>query len=78
MTLTLKGRVQAGRIVIDEPLDLPEGSEIELMVVDPGDDLDDDERQRLHATLLMAQEEVERGEGIAAERLMGSLRRQQS
>ncbi len=76
MTLTLKGRVKAGKVVIDEPLDLPEGSEIELLVVDPGDDLDDDERERLHATLVMAEEEIERGEGVAADHLIESLRRQ--
>jgi plasmid stabilization system protein ParE len=66
MVLTLKGRVRAGKVVIDEALNLPEGSEIDLIVVDPGDDLDDDERARLHAALTVAQEEIERGEGIAA------------
>ena len=78
MVLTLKGRVRAGKVVINEPLNLPEGSEIDLIVVDPGDDLDDDERERLHAALAVAQEEIERGEGVAAEDLIeaGALPRQ--
>ena len=76
VVLTLKGRVRAGKVVIDEPLNLPEGSEVDLIVVDPGDDLDDDERERLHATLVVAREEIERGEGVAAEDLIEALRRQ--
>ena len=75
MTLTLKGRVQAGRLVIDEPVDLPDGSEVQLNVVDPGDDLDDAERERLHAALLDAQAQTDRGEGIPADDVVERLRR---
>ena len=35
--MTLKARVKAGRLVVDEPTDLPEGTEIELLPLDPGD-----------------------------------------
>jgi hypothetical protein len=58
---------------MDEPLNLPEGSEVDLIVVDPGDDLDDDERERLHEVLA-----VPRGDraGVAAEVLIEALRRQ--
>jgi len=75
MTLTLKGRVKAGRLVVDEPIDLPDDSEVDLLIVDAGDDLDDVERERLHAALAQALEEVERGEGIPAEQVIESLRR---
>ena len=75
MTLTLKGRVKAGRLVIDDPVDLPDGSEVELAVVDAGDDLDGAERERLHAALLEAQAEIDRGEGIPAEQVIERLRR---
>lgn len=40
MTLTLKAQVRGGRLVLDEPTELPEGSEVELVLVDEGDDLD--------------------------------------
>ena len=59
MTLTLKGRVKAGRLLVDEPIDLPDGTEVELAVVDPGDDLEDAERERLHAALLEARSRPE-------------------
>ena len=75
MTLTLKGRVKRGRLVIDEPMDLPDDTEVELLVVDAGDDLDDAERERLHAALLEAQHEVDRGESVPAEEVIATLRR---
>ena len=79
MTLALKGRVKAGRLLVDEPIDLPDGSEVDLIVVDEGDDLDDVERDRLHAALAEAGaeagDEVERGEGIPAEQVIERLRR---
>jgi hypothetical protein len=34
----LKAVVKNGRLVLDEPTDLPEGAEVELAVVDHGDD----------------------------------------
>jgi hypothetical protein len=40
--MTLKARVKAGRLVLDEATDLPGGTEIELLPLDPGDWLDED------------------------------------
>jgi hypothetical protein len=42
--MTLKARVRGGRLVVDEPTDLPEGTELELLPLDPGDWLDDTDR----------------------------------
>jgi len=39
--MTLKARVKAGRLVVDEPTDLPEGTEVDLLPLDPGDWLGD-------------------------------------
>ena len=44
----MKAKVQGGRLILDEPTSLPDGSEVELVALD-GDDLDDDKRRRLHA-----------------------------
>lgn len=44
--MTLKARVRGGRLVIDEPTNLPEGTELELLPLDPGDWLDDADRER--------------------------------
>jgi hypothetical protein len=49
----LKARVENGRYVIDEPAALPEGAEVGLQVI-TGDELDDEERAALHASLARA------------------------
>ncbi len=51
MNLPLRAHVQNGRLVLDEPVELPDGTEVELMPADQRDDLDDDERARLHAAI---------------------------
>jgi hypothetical protein len=43
--------------------------------VDEGDDLDDAERDRLHAALAAAGDEIARGEGIPADGVIEGLRR---
>jgi len=74
MVRTLRTRVQGGRIRFDEPVDLPEGTEVEVTVTDAGDDLDDAERARLHAALELAAGELSRGEGIPASEVLERLR----
>lgn len=54
---SLKAHVHNGRLVLDEPTDLPEGEVVELVPVE--DDFDDEERAELHRAL---------DEGIAAGR----------
>jgi hypothetical protein len=73
MTLTLKAHVRGGRLVLDEPTELPEGSEVELVLVDDGDALDDDDRERLHASLLRSAEQFREGRGIDADHALARL-----
>jgi hypothetical protein len=44
----LKARVENGRLKLDEPTDLPEGTVVPLEIADDWDDLDDEERAALH------------------------------
>lgn len=74
MTLTLKAKVRGGRLVLDEPTDLPEGSEVELVLADDGDELDDDDRGHLHASLQRSAEQFRAGQGIDAEQALARLR----
>jgi hypothetical protein len=74
MTLNLRGRVQAGRLLVDEPIDLPDGAEVALSVVDDGDDLDNEDRARLHEAIRAGQAEMDRGEGIPAAEVIARLR----
>ena len=73
MTLTLRGHIENGRIVVDEGVDLPEGTEVKLSLVDEADDLDEEDRARLHAALDQAQNEIDRGEGIPASEVIAEL-----
>ncbi len=73
MTLTLKAKVRGGRLVLDEPIDLPEGSEVELVPVKAGDDLDDAERARLDAAIERGVEQVRAGEGVGADEAFARL-----
>jgi len=66
--------VKAGRLLLDEPVDLPEGTVVELMPVDQGDDLDDEDRARLHAALDRSQEDFLAGRGVLAEQVLAELR----
>ena len=63
----LKAHVKNGRVVLDEPLGLPEDTELEvgsLHVVDTGDDLDAEYRERLHRALDIAIESVQAGRAV--------------
>jgi len=78
MTLTLKARVRGGRLVLDEPVDLPEGTEVELVPADEGDGLDDADRARLHEALRRSSDQFRAGEGISADELLTELGARQS
>jgi hypothetical protein len=68
----LKAHVRGGRIVMDEPTDLPDG-EVRVAVID-GDDLDDTERAELHAALAEAEAEFGAGQGVSEEKFWASFR----
>jgi hypothetical protein len=72
--MTLKARVRAGRLVVDEPTDLPEGTEVELLPLDPGDWLDDADRAALHKALADSDEDVSAGRLVAADEILHALR----
>jgi hypothetical protein len=72
--MTLKARVKAGRLVVDEPTDLPEGTEIELLPLDPGDWLDEEGRAALHKALRDSEEDVRAGRLVDADTVLRELR----
>jgi len=72
--MTLKARVKAGRLVVDEPSDLPDGTEIELLPLDPGDWLDESQRAALHQALRDSDEDVTAGRLVDAEAVLRELR----
>lgn len=72
--MTLKARVRAGRLVMDEPTDLPEGTEVELLPLDPGDWLDDESRASLHKALVDSEGDVKAGRLVDADVILRELR----
>jgi hypothetical protein len=74
----LKAHVRGGRLVLDEPTDLPDGTEVELVPIDDplggGDDLDEAERERLHAAIDRGVEDVRAGRTVGAEEVVAKLR----
>ncbi len=73
----LKARVVNGRLVVDQPTVLPEGTELDLVIVEPPDDLDDEERAALHAALAQGWESARTGNTSPAKDLLGKLRSRQ-
>ena len=69
----LKAHVRSGRLLLDEPTDLPDGSEVQLGVIDL-DELDDNERAKLDAALDDAEAEFEAGQVVSEEELWATLR----
>ena len=72
--MTLKARVKAGRLVVDEPTDLPEGTVVELLPLDPGDWLDDEDRAALHQALRDSEDDVNAGRLVDADAILRELR----
>ena len=69
---TIRARVRNGRLIVDEPTDLPEGTELDLAIDDAGDSLDEAERAALHAAIRQAWASLQAGEGrLAADVLAG-------
>jgi hypothetical protein len=77
--LPLKAHVKNGRLVLDEPTDLPEGDVIELVPLDEvlaggGDPLDAEERAALHAEIAASIAEAKAGKLVDAEVVLAELR----
>jgi hypothetical protein len=79
MTRALKAEVRGGRLVLDEPTDLPEGEVVELVPLDDvlaggGDYLDDEERRRLEQSIERGLEDIRAGRTVDAETVIARLR----
>lgn len=78
----LRAYVKKGRLVLDEPTDLPEGEVVYLQLVDgivaeDDDDLDDEERAALHAELEASIAQAEAGQTVDFAEVLAELRQRQ-
>jgi hypothetical protein len=74
----IKARVKNGRIVVDEPTDLPDGEVVDLVPLDEvlargGDYLDNEERQRLHQSLRESITQMKAEQTIDADAALAEL-----
>ena len=75
MQHALKARVRNGRLVLDEPTDLPEGAEVALVLADDdGDDMTPEEREELHKGLRRSIAEMREGRLIDGKEVIAKLR----
>ncbi len=75
----LKAHVRNGRLLLDEPTDLPEGDVVELVQLDQvlangGDDLDDEERAELQRELEASIQEADTGQTEDFAKVLAELR----
>ena len=69
MTIKRHGS-KRGDYVIDEPTNLPDGTEVEPLPLDPGDWLDDADRAALHKALRDSDADVAAGRLVDAEEIL--------
>lgn len=77
MQQTLKARVRNGRLVLDEPTDLPEGEEVELVRAHEQDtdaELSEDERKQLDESIAVSFDQAKSGQLIDADEVLAKLR----
>jgi hypothetical protein len=70
----LRARVEKGRLVLDEPTTLPDGTVVDLVVDDEGDDLTEEERRALHEALSVSWKSAEAGRLRPASAILDELR----
>jgi hypothetical protein len=75
----LRAHVKNGRLVLDEPTELPEGEVIELVPIDDvlergGDYLDEEDRAELHKAIREGIDQMKAGNLIDADTALAELR----
>ncbi len=76
---TLKAVVRQGRVVVEDRVDYPEGTELELEVVDAENafdenDLDEEDQAALDSSIARGLEEMRQGKGRPLEEFIAELR----
>jgi hypothetical protein len=74
----LRATVQNGRLVIDEATALPEGTVLDLVVDDEGDELDEAQRRALDAAIELSLQQAGAGQVSPASEILTRLRARRS
>ena len=71
---TLHARVKGGQIVVEGKTDLPEGTELTLVMVEADDEMTPEERADLEAELERGRAAIAAGRGISGDELLARVR----
>ena len=72
--MSVRATVRNGRIVVDQPTELPDGTVLDLVLDDEGDALDDREREALNAAISRSLSQSEEGRTAPADAIIDKLR----
>ncbi|HET6334620.1 MAG TPA: hypothetical protein VFG30_15465 [Polyangiales bacterium] len=72
---SLRARVINGRLQLDTATSLPEGTVLDLVVDDEGDDLDESDRAALNSAIGRAWASVVAGQGRPASDVIAAIRK---
>ena len=70
----MRARVVGGRLAVNTPCELPEGTELDLVVADESDDLDDEEKAAPDDALRKSWSQYQAGESRPAEAILDELK----
>jgi hypothetical protein len=70
----VRATVRNGRLTVDEPVDLPDGTVLDLVIDDEGDDLDERDRQALNAAISRSLRDSAEGRTAPADEVLRKLR----
>ena len=75
--MSVRATVRNGRLIVDQPTELPEGTVLDLVVDDEGEQLDEQEREALDAAISRSLKQSEQGRTAPAEDILDKLRTRQ-
>jgi hypothetical protein len=76
--VSVRATVQNGRLVLDQPTELPDGTVLDLVLDDEGDELDDRQREALNAAIARSLRQSDEGRTAPADAIIDKLRARRS
>jgi hypothetical protein len=78
MSMSVRATVCNGRLIVDQPTDLPEGTVLDLVIDDEGDELDPREREALNAAISRSLKQADEGRTAPVQEILDRLRARRS
>lgn len=72
--MALRATVRNGRLIVDTPTELPDGTVLDLVIDDEGDELDEEERTALNAAISKSWRQAQEGQSQPVETILQRIR----